>query len=322
MKSRVVQVPGPLLLDRNLAESAKLVWMFCKLEAHAPAPKVLESRSGLSRHTVHRALAQLQSTGWLPAPTGCAEGAASGVADVPGDLLFDQRSGFRAKVLYAYLQLIPGWHGQNGRFTYPELSRLTGADRKSLKRAVHALQATGWLRAEQWGKFSPVRFTLRNPALEWQQGEVLAATRRLEEAPFVGEALMREYLNLIVDSDMFIDNSRPGFLVNPYTDEKLEFDRYYPTRVAFEYNGPQHEGPTDRYPEDTWKQQGRDYIKAGICAARGIHLVVVQAADLSLAAMQQKVASLLPRRDLDGHALLIGFLEMMSELYRRRAACS
>ena len=112
MKSRVVPVPGPMLLDRRLAESAKLVWMY--LEAQAPAPTVLASRSGLSRQTVQRGLAQLQSTGWLPAPTACAQGAATSVADVPGDLLFDHRPGFRAQVLYAYLKLTPDWHGQPG----------------------------------------------------------------------------------------------------------------------------------------------------------------------------------------------------------------
>ena len=318
MKNRVVHVPGPMLLDRRLATSAKLIWMFCQLEAQAPAARVLESRSRLSRQTVQRGLDQLQSMGWLPAPAG----GAGSVADVPVDLLFDPRPGFRANVLYACLQLTPDWYGQNGRFTYTDLGRLTGADPTSLKRAVGALQAAGWLRAEQGVKFSPVRFTLRNPVLEWQRGEVLAATRRLEEAPFLGEALMREYLNLIVDSDIYIDNSRPSFLLNPYTDELLEFDRYYPPLVAFEYNGPQHDGPTAIYPEDAWKQKGRDYIKAGICASRGIRLVVVQAPSLSLAAMQQKVAGLLPLRDLDDHALLIDALETMSEPYRRRAGCS
>ena len=292
-----------MLLDPRLAESAKLVWMFCQLEAQVPAPRVLERRSGLSRHTVLRGLAQLQAPGWLPAPTGCTEGAATGVTDVPGDLLFDPRPGFRAKVLYAYLQLTPDRHGPDGRFTYTDLGRLTGANRKSLKRAVGDLQATGWLRAEQWGKFSRVRFTLRNPVLEWQQGKVLAVSRRLEAAPCLGEELMREYLNLIVDTDMYIDYSRLAFLVNPYTDDRLEFGRYYLVpRVVFEYNGPPDDGPTALGPEDARTRQGCHYLKAGICASRGIHFVVVHAADLSLAAMQQKVPDLLPRRDLDGDA--------------------
>ncbi len=319
---RMVLVPGPLLLDPRLTESAKLLWMVYQLEPQASVPKILERRAGLGRQAVLRGLAQLQATGWLPAPTGLAAAAGAGshgAAAVPGELLLDRRLEIRPRVLYAYLQLTPGLHEHRGQFTYPGLSRLTGADPKSLRRSVAALQAAGWVKAAHWGKFSPVRFTLRNPVRERQEAAVLAASRRLEEAPFIGEALMREYLTLIADSDEYIDNARPNFLVNPYTDEVLEFDRYYPPRVAFEFNGPQHYGPTAQYPKDAWKQQGRDYVKGGICLARGISLVVVCAPDLTLAGMRQKVEGVLPLRDLRGRELLIDRLETASEPYRRRA---
>lgn len=55
---------------------------------------------------------------------------------------------------------------------------------------------------------------------------------------------MREYLSLMIDSGEFEDNAAPGFLVNPLTDERLQFDRFYPPGVAFEFNGPQHYGAT------------------------------------------------------------------------------
>lgn len=59
---------------------------------------------------------------------------------------------------------------------------------------------------------------------------------------------MREYLSLLVDSDHFEDNATPGFLVNPLSGEELQYDRFYPPRVAFEFNnGPQHDGPTALY---------------------------------------------------------------------------
>lgn len=45
--------------------------------------------------------------------------------------------------------------------------------------------------------------------------EVAQAQLRLQESEFRGEAIMKEYLSLLIDSDEFEDNARPGFLVNP-----------------------------------------------------------------------------------------------------------
>src|SRR5690606_12471297 len=110
---------------------------------------------------------------------------------------------------------------------------------------------------------------------------------------------MREYLSLLIDSDEYEDNAAPGFLVNPLTEERLQLDRYYPPGVAFEFNGPQHYGPTEHYTaEEAVKQRVRDLIKAGICAGRGIQLKIVHAEDLSLSKMKKIVGHLLPLRDL------------------------
>ncbi|HLO02512.1 MAG TPA: hypothetical protein VK191_05355, partial [Symbiobacteriaceae bacterium] len=131
----------------------------------------------------------------------------------------------------------------------------------------------------------------------------------------------REYLSLLIDCDEFEENARPGFLINPLTDELMELDRYYPPSVAFEFNGPQHYRTTALYAKESKlrTQQMRDLMKTGHCARRGITLVVVHAADLSLAGMQAKVADLLPLRNLLGHDPLIAFLERVSRPYRRKA---
>ena len=63
-------MPGPLLRDPRLAESARLLWMVSQLEPQRCATGVLERRAGLSRHTVLRGLAQQQCTGLLPPPKG------------------------------------------------------------------------------------------------------------------------------------------------------------------------------------------------------------------------------------------------------------
>ena len=254
MKATVVKVPGPLLLDRQLAESAKLLWMLLQLDArsdHAPiSPRLLQARSGLTRPTVLRGLARLESAGWLPACPNDPQTTAPGCADLPGDLLIDNRVGVQARLLYGALHLTPGFQNRTGQFTYANLSGLTGVSPTTVKQALRALLDTGWLQVSQKSKFSPIHFTLRHPVAQRREGEVVEAGRRLEEASFVGEALMREYLSLIVDSDEYEDNATPGFLVNPYTGEGMQFDRYYPPRVAFEFNGPQHYGPTARYANE------------------------------------------------------------------------
>lgn len=101
----------------------------------------------------------------------------------------------------------------------------------------------------------------------------------------------------------------------------MQFDRYDPPSVAFEFNGPQHYSPTARYPNpaDSEKQRGRDYIRVGICATRGIHLLIVHPEDLTLAAMRQKAGGLLPLRPLAGHEPLMAYLEKVGRSYRRRA---
>ena len=89
--------------------------------------------------------------------------------------------------------------------------------------------------------------------------------------------------------------------------------------MAFESNGPQHYRATDRFtPGQVAAQRERDYIKMGICMERGITLLIIHPGDLTVAAMQQKVANRLPLRDLTGYDLLIEHLESESRTYRRR----
>lgn len=74
-------------------------------------------------------------------------------------------------------------------------------------------------------------FVLRNPNLEWEQQALLAAQRRLNRSEYKGEAIMREWLTLIVDSNDYDDQARPGFLRNPLTGETMEYDRWYTSGV-------------------------------------------------------------------------------------------
>jgi hypothetical protein len=142
---------------------------------------------------------------------------------------------------------------------------------------------------------------------------------RLGRAAFKGEAIMREWLSLIVNRDDYEDNARPGFLVNPLTNEKMEYDRFYPPSVALEFNGPQHSGPTERFPDNELArlQLARDLMKEGISRHRGVTLITVDAKDLSLEGMIRRVAAHLPVRRVSAASDMAAYLETESRRYRR-----
>lgn len=321
MQTRVVPVPISLLLDPQLTPQAKLIWMAIR---HFGRVR-LDTRTGLSRPTIAKGLAELAAAGWSStAPNGPITAVNRAPADacviVPADLIVDRRTGVRGRILYGLLQWTPAFRNQAGQFAYPSLCRLTGSSLNTVKQAVSELVHTGWLRVTQANRRAPVQFSFSNPVVARAEAEVARASRRLEEARFRGEALMREYLSLLVDSHAFEDNAAPGFLVNPLTDQRMELDRYYPPHVAFEFNGPQHYGATDRFSgEDAAKQRTRDYIKLGICMDNGITVVVIHSEDLRLETMRQKVGQLLPLRNLQGHEPLIAFLESAGRRYRLAA---
>lgn len=317
----VVKIPAGLLLDRRLTYATKLVWMVLQLESMGtslPSSGYIQRRCGLARSTAARAMRVLRENDLL----NTIHAANAVCAKMPRGILLEKRLGVPAKILYGILQVVPGYQGPNGHFKYSEIYQLTGMCSRTVARALVSLQMLDWIEARQAHKYADVQFTLRNQDLENQEKQWAAVKRRLDEAPFRGEALMREYLTLIVDSDEYQDNATPGFLVNPYTSEKVEFDRYYPVGVAFEFNGPQHYKPTPHYPDEkaVRKQMTRDLVKVGICKEKGIVLRVVHPQDLSLKRMTEIVRGLLPLRDLEGHELIIKHLERDSRTYRQKAA--
>lgn len=314
-----IRVSAALLLDKRLRKSTKLVAMLLQLQLSGkPTLSYFHKRSGLGRSTVLYALRQLDENPWvksLDPPRGA-------VAAMPRALLLEKSLGISARLLYGILQLLPRYRASGGEFTYREIHQLTGMCASTVVRALTSLQALGWIQVRQAHKYAPVQFTLLNPDMERQKKYLAQMERRIDEAPYRGEALMREYLSLVVDSDEYEDNANPGFLVNPYTNEKVEFDRYYPPGVAFEFNGPQHYKPTALYPDEAAVQRQiiRDLVKIGICQKRGIALRIVHPRDLQLDKMKEMVKGILPLRDLEGHELAIQYLERISRSYRQKAA--
>lgn len=129
---------------------------------------------------------------------------------------------------------------------------------------------------------------------------------------------MKELLNVIVADDTFQDNARPGFLVNPLTTERLEFDRWYPTAgVAIEFNGPQHYRATEDFPDldQVRQQQARDLMKAALANEHNISLITVQPPELTIAILIEKVSGLLPIRELRFEDPVVRYLHRSSQGY-------
>jgi hypothetical protein len=307
----VAYVPAALLLDPHLTPAAKVLWMALQLYPEASLAE-LEARTGLSRPTLRKGLAGPAAR--LRPPSGPR-------VPAPAALLADPTLGSGAKVLYGQLQATSKGQGQSGRFTYGALSLQTSLSPKALRGAMAELAGAGWVRLTQKHRLSPIRYALGSPAWRRSQAEATTADRRLQRKEYKGEAIMQEYLSLLIDSDQFIDNARPGFLINPLTAERLEFDRFYQkANVAFEFHGAQHFHKTAKFSQEAVdSQRVRDLIKAGLCHYLEIHLVTIDAEHLSLQGITKKIAGCMPLRDLEGHEALVDQLERASIAYVARA---
>jgi len=339
---QAIEVPLALLLSKDLTPAAKLLWIRLRFDAvHRPhrshSPCRLAERTGLARSTIYEALRQAAQAGWLIPhtdkrsgkrrwKTACPAPQPRGFARIPVDLIRAADTLRPQAILcYGILQALPDFNGRGmaGSFKWAQLRELTGLHLRTLKRAVRELADAKWIALAQEHRKAPVRFRLQHADEAYQ----VEAERRLERAAFVGESIMREYLTLMVPTGECEDGARPGFLVNPATGERMEFDRYYPVhRVAFEFNGKQHYEAGGRFTkEEVAAQKKRDELKRQICRQQGIRLVVVHAEDLTLKGMLKKleeVGDLLPRRSLRLYKRTIRYLDECGRRYLHKATMS
>lgn len=321
-----VRSPETLWLDSRLSHPARLVWLTLAFLGPSRHGQVV-AFSRLSEHPVRKALAQLTAIGWATARASIYQAAVALPSDkrvrIPADLIRSNLSE-QARLLYGLLQLTPGCkNGATGQFQYPALAGMATSHINTVKRAIRELSGSGWLTASREHQLDPFRFQLLRPATAPLQTAATLAKRSLRDAKHTGQEIMRQWLTLLVADDNPDDDATPEWLVNPATHGQLEFDRFYPAHnVAFEYNGPQHYGPTEKFPSqaEADAQRMRDLIKAGLCLYKDVPLVIVHKQDLSLAGMQAKVGRLLPLRKLHGHRRLIDFLERVSRQHRGREA--
>lgn len=324
-----LRVPVSLLFSKEVTASVKLVWMALQLDAHLEervllSPTRLATRTGLSRPTIRRAIAKLVALGWYERPSAGKVPAKLSLGpkvSITCDLITDTRMSAQARVVYGALQATPYFHRAKGKFSYASLGRLMNLGVKAVKRAARQLAHMGWIEVKQANKMAPIYFRLCNPVAAEAVAEVLRIQRRLNRAKYFGEALMREILSLSVDSREFQDGATPDILANSATGGSMELDRfYYRHNVAFEFNGPQHYHPTERFTaEEVAEQQRRDQLKRQICKDNRVKLITVHPEDLSLHTMRQFIGKLLPLRKSPIHRKTIRYLELKSRNYRRIA---
>jgi len=240
---------------------------------------------------------------------------------VPGELMLDPSLPLQARFLYVALL---GLSTRRNECSPPqrELLALLGiSGHLTLQKYIRILTESGWLDVKPPRGNKPATYILRNPYQERRQHELGALKGRLDRAEHKGEALMREWLNLLVVSTRYYDHARPDFLVNPLTSQPMEYDRWYPPGVAFEFNGPQHYGTTELYPDPEKAKQtmARDAMKKGLSLDNGVTLLVVRPEDLSLDGMRRLIGNLLPLRQVDEDDLLLRYLTLASNAYRLKA---
>ena len=185
-----------------------------------------------------------------------------------------------------------------------ELARLAGLGRDTVSTTCWDMEERGWMSMVRFkGGIRPVS-VMPHPC-QVLMAKDLEAEYALEANK--GEFLANKRLDWFLRDEEYVRNARPEFLVNPQTDEALEFDRYHPgASFAVEYNGLQHYRPTRDYDEAKVRaQQARDLIKEGLCVRHGITLMVLTPEDLKAGVLESKLENLVPHLkrgfvDMDG----------------------
>lgn len=336
---RSLAIPESLITDLALPTTARYLYMV--LAGHCSAGehscritlKELKSVSHIkSGRTLRAHLVQLVARGWitenpsgrrpptLVLPAGPHHGPQ---VAIPASLVQHPALSPAAKCLYATIVAHrpagrDGWAVRQDR-----LAQAAGIKSCNTVRSLtEELYGAGWLRLVRGVKPRIYSYTPLDPHEAARQSVLDQVLRRLKRQDHKGEALMKEMLNVLIADDHFEDNARPGFLVNPLTGERLEFDRWYTkAKVAFEFNGTQHYAVTDAYPdaEQVRQQRARDLMKAAMARQQGIHLVTVHPGDLTFARLSRLAEGLLPVRRLVDDDPVVRTLNKLSRAYVRRA---
>lgn len=334
-------MPARLVTNRALPPPARYLYMIlaglcrsgetsCRVTL-----RQLAAVSGIRTvRILRRYLRQLVDGGWvstrrqpgpypsvyiLHAPNGRV--ASKELVRVPAGLILHRHLSPATKCLYTVIAV----HGRGGSTGFmidqAELAQMVGLGSSGTVRSlVDQLRRTGWIDVSRTRLRTHIYKPL-DPHLALRQSVLRFIEARLTRQPHKGEALMKEMLTVLIADDRFEDNARPGFLVNPLTEERLEFDRWYvAANVAFEFNGPQHYGTTGVYsdPDELRRQRARDLMKAAIAQHEGIRLITVQPTNLTFDWLKKEASGHLPLRALRLEDPIVRYLDAFSRAYVRK----
>lgn len=340
-----VPVPVALVGDRVLPPGARYLYMVlmhrrvrgtwtCRI-----AGRELLAYPGLrSAHGLRAHVGRLVDSGWLriERARGRQPGAyhlrtpdgpvsASRTVAVPASLITLPDVPPSAKCLYAALLAHCDRQKQTCSARQEEVLRWAGlGSQHTLQAQCRRLQEAGWLRIGRASGPHCTTYEVLDPHRAAREAERERVRMRLEREAYKGEGVMKELANVQVASDRFQDNARPGFLVNPLTGERLEFDRWYTEGVALEFNGRQHYRPTDAFPdpEQQRQQRTRDLVKLALAREHGVKVVVLHPEDLTFEGLRAKLEGLLPLRELHEEDPVVQYLTGVSRRYVRKASRS
>jgi len=216
--------------------------------------------------------------------------------------------------------------------TFRNVVARSGLSAKTVRSHLKVLEARNYISVVPSAQDRRERLVLPIGSSEERcEAMIKAITRHLAQArsrirdegskESIGETLMKEWLNLLIALNVFTDNARPGFLINPLSGDVLEYDRWYPgARLAFEFQGPHHFRTTrlQSDPNALARQVTNDLVKLGLSQRNGITLVEVRPADLRMDRLLKLIPPRTPLRPLHGLGKVISFLEEECARYRRQ----
>lgn len=336
MRLRLVTVPDRLWADRSIPEGAKLLWCFICALAHLRGEftlKELRQGVGISLPSLHKYLAVLSRAGWLIYDrvslrvVRCQIVGPGGGPHLilPSDLLFDRRLPRGACWTWGLI------FRMGGRFEYRELQKATGYSQDALSKHVRELIAHRWLVGGPSRKARRVIYTFRgaNPHAVKRAQELRELERGLQAARTTpgysqGQYLLARLIRVMFPGVEILENVEITGLDNVETGGRMHVDIYLSgPRLAVEFHGSQHAGPTDRYPsvEEFHARRRRDLIKRGRCQEMGIELVSLWAKDLSCEGILQALGHRLRFEGIrEDRWHVVQFLEQRAEWYRRAAS--
>lgn len=328
-----VEVPDLLWKDRSLNDRAKLLWCHLVINqrraSHMPFQDLREITVA-THQTVLNQLHALSKSGWLRWSKADLraiqyealprEGAA---ITLPSDLLTDHHIAIPAMWIWGVIKRL----GQP--FGYPTLEALSGFCHKTTAQCLRQLTESCWLEGTERRGGQPTLFSLQpvNPLAVKRQSDLAELQRALSQAKnrsgySLGQCLMVRMVRLITAAPIIQNAEIPG-LENSETGGQMHYDAYLPDyNVALEFHGPQHDGPTQRFPsvKDYQSQRDRDLKKLGISHELGITVLVVRAQDLHFERLRERLSGLVPLQEsLDDQHHLYLCLKDLAARYRHKA---